>query len=47
MPSEGVQALPPADIAHREALREAARALYLALEPCATKKADGGMGPRP
>jgi hypothetical protein len=36
-----VQAVPPADVTHREALRDAAKALYLALEPH-TKKA----GPR-
>jgi hypothetical protein len=33
-----VKALPPADVAHREALGDAAKALYLALDPH-TKKA--------
>jgi hypothetical protein len=33
-----VQVLPPADVAHREALRDAAKALYVALEPQKTKK---------
>ena len=32
-----VVAVPPDDIAHREALRDAAKALYLALEPQAKK----------
>jgi hypothetical protein len=36
-----VQALPPADISHREALRDAAKALYLALDPPESKK--GGL----
>lgn len=33
-----VQVLPPADVAHREALRDAAKALYVALEPQKPKK---------
>jgi hypothetical protein len=42
-----VTALPPADIAHREALRDAAKALYVALDPHKTKKAGGMARPRP
>jgi len=33
-----VQAVPPADTAHREALREAAKALYVALDSHSGKK---------
>lgn len=33
-----VAAVPPADVSHREALRDAAKALYFALEPQAEKK---------
>jgi hypothetical protein len=36
-----VSAVPPADIAHREALRDAAKALCLALDPHTAKKAGG------
>jgi hypothetical protein len=35
-----VSSVPPADAAHRDALREAAKALYLALEPRSNDKAD-------
>jgi hypothetical protein len=35
-----VSSVPPADAAHRDALREAARALYLALDPGRNDKAD-------
>ena len=43
-----VKALPPADIAHREALRDAAKALYLALDPHAKKARHGATGrPKP
>jgi hypothetical protein len=35
-----VSSVPPADAAHRDALREAAKALYLALEPGRNDKAD-------
>ena len=41
-----VTAVPPADIGHREVLRDAAKALYLALDPH-TKKAGGAAHPRP
>jgi hypothetical protein len=41
-----VKALPPADIAHREALRDAAKALCVALDPHKTKKAGGMARPR-
>jgi hypothetical protein len=39
-----VKALPPADIAHREALRDAAKALYLALDPHTKKARHGATG---
>jgi hypothetical protein len=32
--------MPPADAAHRDALREAAKALYLALDPRRNDKVD-------
>ena len=35
-----VSSMPPADAAHRDAVREAAKALYLALDPCPNDKAD-------
>jgi hypothetical protein len=35
-----VSSVPPADAAHRDALREAAKALYLALDPSRNDKAD-------
>ncbi len=35
-----VASLPPADVAHREALRDAAKALYLALEAAASDGED-------
>jgi hypothetical protein len=42
-----VTAVPPADVAHREALRDAAKALYVALDPHQTKKAGATARPRP
>jgi hypothetical protein len=41
-----VTALPPADTTHREALRDAARALYLALEPQAKARDAARASPR-
>jgi hypothetical protein len=35
-----VSSVPPADAAHRDALREAAKALYLALDPGRNDKVD-------
>ena len=40
-----VQAMPPADLAHREALRDAAKALYVALDPHVSKTAKAGGQP--
>ena len=41
-----VSSVPPADAAHRDALREAAKALYLALDPRSNDEADiAGMTP--
>jgi hypothetical protein len=41
-----VSSVPPSDVAHRDALREGAGALYRALDPCANDRADlAGMTP--
>jgi hypothetical protein len=42
-----VQVVPPSDVTHREALRDAAKALYVALEPHRTTKPGGAAKLRP